>query len=296
MNSYISSFKNYYLKVAVLIILMIATYNVLLLVFQPKITTFQSQWIANYSRAETYLYKNPKPKVIIVGSSMSARLQDDKLDRDVHNLSFGGGSPLTGLIIIKNSDHIPNLICIETNTIEGGINKDMIKSLFTPVVWKIKKYLIVLQYTYQPMNIVLTMVNSRFGQRYENQKNEKIDEGVFKAEMGRHLKEENCVDGLDNPLKIAEIKGLIEYFYSKGAKVMFFQMPVYKEISSSARYVQRENKLRQAFSDMNIEWSQLGDNADDKYLTADGIHLIPRSAGEFTVEINNRIREISTSF
>jgi len=291
-NLYISNFKNYYFKIATLIIVMIATYNMALLVWHPRITTFQSQWIANYSRAETYLYKNPRPKVIIVGSSMSARLHDDKLDGDVHNMSFGAGSVLTGLEIIKRSEYMPKLICVETNIIERGANEGMIKSLFTPVVWRMKKHLIVLQYTYQPMNIVLTLVNSRFGQQYEEQKNEKPNEGVFKVEIARHLEAEGRVDGLNNSKEICEIKELIEYFCSRGVKVMFFQMPVYKDIASSERYLQRKKILGLAFNDMNVEWSQAGNDCGGKYLTADGIHLTPRSAGEFTKELNHTIEEM----
>ncbi|OAD19638.1 conserved hypothetical protein, secreted [Candidatus Thiomargarita nelsonii] len=80
-----------------------ALYSLILQVVNPKITAFQNQWIQNYSVAEKYIYKQETPQAVIVGSSMSTRLLEEKFNSDVYNLSFAGGSVLTGLNIIKES-------------------------------------------------------------------------------------------------------------------------------------------------------------------------------------------------
>ena len=62
----------------------------------------QNQLQQNYSYAQDFIYEKKTPN-IIVGSSMAARMKNEFLADNYYNLSFGGGSVLTGLEIIKRS-------------------------------------------------------------------------------------------------------------------------------------------------------------------------------------------------
>lgn len=289
----ISSFNKLLAKSLALAFLIIVTYSLILMGLNPKITKFQNQWVANYARAESYLYRQSPPRAIIVGSSMAANLKEEKLDSYIHNLSFAGGSALTGLKIIKKCSNIPDIICVETNIIEGASNEEMINSLFTPVLWRIKKHLVALRYTYEPMNIFITFMTNKYGKKHTGQNKEKPNEDILKRELARHLERENSVDGLATSKEIAELKGLIEYFYCKGTKVVFFQMPVHPQIASSKRYKERKAILRRMFKGENIKWMENPTDADTKFETADGIHLMPESALSYSIEFNNIIKKIS---
>src|SRR3954469_23579461 len=64
-----------------------------------------SQAQVNTIRAQAYLYGSKTPRVVIVVSSIGARLRD--LPSDWTNLSFAGDSAFTGLEILRRSEKKP---------------------------------------------------------------------------------------------------------------------------------------------------------------------------------------------
>ena len=111
---------------------------------KPKVLVYQNQSQGNIVAAQEFIYNEKAPN-IIVGSSMAARMKKEFLPSDYLNLSFGGGSALTGLEILKKSGFIPKTIFVENNVIFRNKDKKMIDSLFYPILWKIKNYLPSLQ-------------------------------------------------------------------------------------------------------------------------------------------------------
>lgn len=262
-------------------------YSLALCGFNPKITLFQNQWIKNYSVAEIYIYKLGLPRIVIVGSSMSACLLEEKLSMDVYNLSFSGGSALTGLNIIKKSNKIPDVIFIETNVIERKSNKDMLDNLFTPVIWKIKGKMLSLQHTYQPINIALTLIRNYFGSSQTNRINRKPNEKVLKDSLIRQHQANSCVEVFVDSEELIELKSFINYFKKFGAKIVFFQMPVHQTILSSKRYYARQSILLKMFPQAEFNW--IKKNNANKYQTGDGIHLLYKSAIEYSSVLNKII-------
>jgi len=104
------------IKIILLFAFLFIIYNLYLLFAGPKIVMLQNQQQKNYSFAQDFMYEN-KANNIIVGSSMAARMNNDFLPKDFYNLSFSGGSVLTGLEIIKKSGFLPSRIYIENNII-----------------------------------------------------------------------------------------------------------------------------------------------------------------------------------
>jgi hypothetical protein len=58
------------------------------------------------------------PEVVLLGSSLTARIRDDYFDNlNVRNLAIGGGSPLTGLrFLLLNRKKLPKTILVESNS------------------------------------------------------------------------------------------------------------------------------------------------------------------------------------
>src|ERR1051325_3608686 len=88
-------------------------WNIFLFLFAPKLYTGLLQ--QNTIKAQEYLYERQGTPVVILGTSLSARISQDLIKDSVYNLSLMSGSILTGLEILKKCPRKPHLLLIESN-------------------------------------------------------------------------------------------------------------------------------------------------------------------------------------
>jgi len=275
-NLSIFNFNSIY-KIIFLFVILFGLYNLFLVLEKPDIKIFQNQWQKNYSFAQDFIYEN-KAENIIVGSSMAARMQNDFLPKDFYNLSFSGGSVLTGLEIIKKSGFIPKNIYIETNIIFRNKDNKLLNNLFYPILWQIKKHIPVLQEKYQPLNLVASKIRGSYGKTHKEHMQEKRNEKIFNLTIQRQLKNYNkSLESYEN--KLSDLKILIEYFSKKGVNIVFFEMPIENRLANSIKAKEQRKIIKNNFAN---KWFKLQSN--DNYVTADGIHLIFPSAFKFSKE------------
>lgn len=274
-------------KLAGLTIIGFIFYSLVLQKINPSVTVFQNQFIRNYSIAEKYIYADSPPKIIIVGSSMSSRLIKDKFNHDVYNLSFTAGSILTALNIIKESKRIPDTILIESNVAHKELDNDMIDNLFTPIIWKVKGHIKSLQFTYQPINILLSAAKSIYDNKQSENLNEQVNIKLLQNSLNKFIKDNNNPIGLTGKNNLNELKNVVNYFKSKGTTIVFFEMPVHPLILSSRKYIELRSILQAMFPDSAFHWVEHSDA--EKYLTNDGIHLLHKSASEYSVLLSGFI-------
>ena len=275
MSLFISNF-NQLMKIILLSSIILLIYNVFIIFYNPKITTFQNQWQKNYSFAQDFIYEKKAPN-IIVGSSMAARMNNKFLPNDFFNLSLGGGSSLTGLEIIKKSGYIPKQIYIESNIVIIR-DKDLllIDSLFYPVWWKIKKFILALKEKNQPLNIILSKSKGSYGKSCKEHMLTKRDDQIFNMSIARQKEfYSKRLNNYNNMLN--DLKNLIQYFETKGTKVIFFEMPIDNSLALSIKSVEERDVIKKSF---NNQWLPLPDN--NNFITSDGIHLIYSSAYKFS--------------
>lgn len=68
-----------------------------------------------------------EPQVAFVGSSLTHALRSDYFSNsDYNNLALPGGSPLTGMMLIANSGHLPRVLIIETNILGEKANTELL--------------------------------------------------------------------------------------------------------------------------------------------------------------------------
>lgn len=274
MHLSIFNFKRVY-KVLILFSLFFLFYNIYLITVKPKVTVFQNQWQKNYSFAQNFIYEN-NAQHIIVGSSLATRLEKKFLPDDYYNLSFTGGSVLTGLAIVKRSGFIPQNIFIETNIIFRDKDEEMLDFIFYPIWWKIKRYLPALREKYQPLNLLIGKIKNSYGKTHEEQMKDRQNIKIYEANIeiyqkGYAVKVENYKE------KLKELKKLIVYLENKGINIVFFEMPVDKSIIKSVRYQQQKKIIQNNFDN---KW--LNSSESKQYITTDGIHLLYKSAYHFT--------------
>jgi len=259
-------------------------YSLFLYVARPVVTTFQNMWVKNYAVAEQYIYQPADKGVVIVGSSMAAKLPADGLRTDAYNLSFVGGSAITGLSIIRQSGRIPVAIFIETNVLERGLNDEMLSRLFTPLIWRLKGKLVSLQYTYQPINLLLSLIKGYSMQYAVAGGEEKPDKRRFTIGLNKQLVNSQSVVPLQNNTLFAAIKEQVHFFEGQGTRVVFFQMPVAGQLLASPLYRARKMLLPALFPSNQFNWVDAAEQR--KYQTTDGVHLMPRSAVRYVDILN----------
>lgn len=255
-------------------LVLFVSYNAYLVMGDPPVNFFQNQWQKNVKQAQEFIY-NSNAKKVIVGSSMAERMGVYSFPNDYYNLSFSGGSALTGLEIIKRSNTIPINIYIEVNTIFKYKDEEMIDSLFYPVWWRIKKIIPAFQEKNQPLNVFLSPLKNRFNRSHEQRLTEKRNEKIFDAQIKRRVElDAQGIKGYENEL--ISLKKLTEYFESMGARVYFFEMPIAIELANLKRSQQQRKIIKQNFSST---WLEFPDS--HQYETTDGVHLTYKSAYDF---------------
>ncbi|MCO4781895.1 MAG: hypothetical protein KC646_06180 [Candidatus Cloacimonetes bacterium] len=280
MNSFIFSFKN--IKVILFqFCAMFLIYNLYIGINQPVILSYQNQWQQNYAAAQGFIY-DKKSKNVIVGSSLAARIQKKALVVGFSNLSFSGGSVLTGLEIIKRSDFVPKKIFVEINTIFREQDIKMLDSLFYPIWYKVKNYFPALREKNQPLNLGLTELKSVYGKTHEEHMKETRNQRVYETAL-KLQKAEHSVEQKDYLNKLEQLKLLLSYFETKKSEIVFFEMPVEPVLTQSKSMQHIRRVLKRAFPSKKVITSK------QNYNTSDGLHLLYKDAFAFTKEFNKLI-------
>lgn len=285
MHLSISNFNNIY-KTVIIFFFIFIIYNIYLIIKQPEITMYQNAWQSNISKSQDYIY-NEKAQNIIVGSSMSATIKDSFLPSDYFNLSFSGGSSLTGLEIIKRSGKIPKRIFIESNILLiREMDYKLIDQIYTPFIWRVKTNLPALHEKYQPLNVISSFVYRNYGKTHTQMMENKINKKIFDDSMKIQL------ESMDKELKnykkkISQLREFIDYFESLGTKLYFFKLPVEKLILNTNIYKEQNNVLKKNFDNIWIPYDM-----KKTYFTSDGMHLTYKSAYLYSQDFLNETHEI----
>lgn len=279
MRSYTSSFKHIIVKSAVFCLIAFALYTALIIITKPNVTVMLNQWQGNMVAAQDYIYDNPDRPVVIVGSSLAAKMDMEYLGPDYWNLAFAGGSVSTGLEIIARSGARPKIICIEANIFRDTDEK-MIADLFTPLVWKWKKYIPSLRLKYQPFTIAYNLVNRLFKTKSRLENAHQVDPAFFQKMLDSYREQySKAPDEREVSRRIGVIRGQVERLSARNARFLFFETPIHPGLADSVQSSYVRKRLMEAFPPGAYTWLPRPDDA--KYRTTDGIHLTDGSVYEF---------------
>lgn len=105
----------------------------------------------NLVRAQNYMYDDAvKGDDVMIGTSMSAKIKQEKLPKNVYILAGAGFSVYDGMSLIINSKRHPKYVFIEENSILLPERPDYIKYLFNLPDYYRKKYVTSMRDGYQP--------------------------------------------------------------------------------------------------------------------------------------------------
>jgi len=259
-------------------LLLLMVYVITIQRIKPNIVFYQNQYQSNVIFAQNFLYAEVKPSQVIVGSSMATRMKFEKSE-DVYNLAFGGGAPLTGLEIIRQSGFVPKVIFIESNVFTMMSNEVFLEKLFTPVLFELRGQIIAFQEKYQVLNIVGNFIYSFAGRSQEEKLQQKIDKKLLDKLVNSALKKADTFKIKDREVLLKKWHMNIDYFKQKGTKLIFFEMPNDSRLVKTEKRKKLRSLIKNEFP--NILYIE-ENNLDDRYKTGDGIHLTLKSAMDFT--------------
>ncbi len=108
--------------------------------------------------------------------------------------------------------------------------------------------------------------------------NEPRNQNIFQASL--KLQNESYSKELKNfENELSELKELLDFYENRGSKIIFFEIPIEKELVN-LKFSQQQRELIK--SNFKYEWLPLP--YYEKYQTADGIHLTYKSASEYSKE------------
>ena len=248
----------------------------LLLQYGPKPiqTRIQSLWQENQYSVEKYSRDtksiSTRHQAVIVGSSMSKRLDFASGTGCTYNLALRGDSSLTGLNVIANQPEKPQVVLIEINIMDRSRNRELIErasgllSQLSPIFHTENK----------PINLALSFVS-----QLETRKSpRKINEAVRLNAIA--LQAEGYNTQLPSAIldkNLTEMIQLVGNIEAKGTKAIFFEMPVHPELESTPRSLQIRRAFKSAFPNHKfLEIAALTGGVIVK--TEDGLHLSPEEA------------------
>ena len=251
----------------------------------------ESQIMRNLVRAEQVLRADPPAKAVLLGTSMSERLEDPP---GIANLSMSGCSPATGLAVLHRAGIAPRILLVETNYFPGSVSPDVYGNLFGSLPWGLRKAVPLFGYSYRPATVLVNGIRWRIRQHRAGA-GRQAEGGVSPELFARLLAEE--LEKFQEPVERArelphleEVRGMIEELTVRGGtQVVFFEMPVHPAVAASPRYVTHRAILRAEFPPERYTWLSLPE-AD--YRTTDGVHLLSSSAlivRDFLVETVARL-------
>ena len=251
----------------------------------------------NIVRAQRYVYQYQDEsdlKMVMVGSSLAANLNEKHIGEGVKSIAFGGGSSKTGLEIVKRSKSKPRIVLVEINDADflRKIDAKLLNSLYNPIFYWMRQYLPMLREEYRPVSVFINYLKTR------SKQNKKLMSGEAQDSLeGRNVTPglsqkaiQTTVDIQSKPLseKDAEtmkqeadlIKNQIaEIKKNTGAKVVLFDIPLESRVNATLRKKQVRELAKKLFPPDRFEW--LPPPKEREWRTNDGIHSIRSDARDF---------------
>lgn len=265
-------------KALLLFLALVILYCISIQVIMPSIQVSQHQWQTNSIKAQNFLYTADTCTNVVVGSSLSARLNVSELC----NLSFVGLSAFDGLRMLESTNYKLSTIYIETNILFRDEDSDFTGQLTNPFLYYTKKYIPALRDGKQPLAIFAKTGYETF--RHIKNGNKKIatsvttvDPVLFDKLLANQINLYATVPTSEEMNRsMSKLQKFVEKFKKRGIRIVFFEMPVHEKLCDLPLSVQFRKSMRKAFPPAQYRYIPQPDCR--AYHTTDGVHLTEQEA------------------
>jgi hypothetical protein len=283
-------------------LLLLTAYHFLFPHIPRKYFQLSGQQRDNYFRAQRYVHELPPETNLILGSSMSLRINEHAFGPKYFKLAFGGGSILTGLEIIRLKGARPPLVLIEVNELGWDIDHELVHDLFTPWLSGLRNCSPIFKEEGRPANFVngileaLVRHSCRWSARLSGQDQPTSVQGV-NPELFSQLMRMYQEYLATVPARLSEntrtLGDYVDALTRNGCVCVFYEMP----IDSSLTNLQAPRAVREAaaarFPRSKYHWLEFA--RDYRYQTSDGIHLTQSEADRITETMVRQLNQIGVS-
>lgn len=232
----------------------------------------------NVIRIQNYVHQGITPEVVIVGSSLATRIQQDILPSNTYNLALSGGSVWTGLEVIKRSGKIPKIILLEANDpLVRDIDSSILNTIFHPISFHLQKLSPIFRDAYQPVGVLARYLKTRTKHNFV--KDQKLPPAIYAQALNKSLTTLGTpFPGTQITETAKKLRSVINDMESQGAKIFLFEMPLDPKIVNTPAIHNFSLELHRQFEARY--W--LPTLPVSNFETSDGLHLVYSSAKTYT--------------
>ena len=243
---------------------------------------------ANHLHAQHFVHDTPDGARVIVGSSMSERLDASALGEDHVKLTFPGGGPFTGMEIVRGTGRFPPVLWIETNVIIRDAEADLLADTLSPWRMKLREASPVFKERGRPSEYGVGFLKAAVGKVCKLSSKllgEKpvpvVDQGLAGPVLAEIMEaNRDHLSKVPEPAGLAERVGRmaarVDELSRMGCKVVFYEMPIDQSLENLAEPAAVRKAMKARFPSDQYLWLDLGREAP--WQTTDGIHLVPDEA------------------
>ncbi|WP_027303054.1 hypothetical protein [Rudanella lutea] len=245
----------------------------------------------NMVKAEEFLFEaSTRYDTIIVGSSMSDRLNTDSLSAAYYNLSLAGMSAQDGLQLIEMSGHLPHVLFVETNTLTRDEPSPLMESLNDPTWIWLKRHLPFTRQKFQPAGVFKAMLRDWShgkGQPVVPETAMYVDTAFLNKAVADRI--QAAIPPPDSVLhaSLGKVRNRLDQWRRQGVRVVFFEIPMDPRLQAMPIQGQVRQLVRRYFPSPDYAHLALPEGA---YQTTDGVHLTYGESNRFTGYLRQQIQ------
>jgi hypothetical protein len=275
--------------------LLFLAYECFLRMTDIKWDTSQNDKSGNIISVQDFVYDysrgDMEKDTIIVGTSVSRKLITDSLGKHYINLAFNAWSNFDGLELVKLNHKRPACLLIETNYAKNQILQPEITSSLDPLSYYPGRAFKSIQLRNQPTGLLVGWGKDQMKERIEKlkeKKRENIELYHFSIRMNKEIMMKSIPDSVLQK-RFAVLKTLIDGFRSQKVGIVFYEVPVDKELENATSLLEVRNCFHQYFPENEFRYIPMP--PDNDYVFSDGVHLSPQSALEYTLYLKGELKK-----
>lgn len=237
---------------------------------KPELNTVQHQASGNRISAEKYVFSEDVPNAtVIVGSSLSFRIELDSLAPNTSNLSFGGLTVYDGLELVRRSGKKPAHVVVETNLIFKEADRAFLDAVFQPGLFELRQAAPILREENQPTGVLVGYLKRAMKQDDPTPGATEPDSMAMSENLlntNRGIFAKVPVDSTQQRF-LATLEREVKALEANGAEVIFMEVPISAELMKSPLATRAREAILARFPDHRFIRSER------TWRTTDGLHL-----------------------
>ncbi|HRH69432.1 MAG TPA: hypothetical protein PLB89_08005 [Flavobacteriales bacterium] len=250
--------------------------------------TTQHQSNGNRIKAEQFVFGEDLPgSSVIVGSSLSFRIELDSLPEGTSNLGFGGLSVYDGLELIARSGRKPTRVVIETNMLFKEPDRAFLDAVFQPGLYELRRATPILREENQPSGVLFGWLKEKARVATGTVKGSADSLAVSNTLLAtnRAIFKVVPADSVQERYMTALSDG-VRTLESRGIEVVFLEVPISDELMQSELASRCRSLVAERFPHHRFLRVPQGSH----WLTTDGLHLEWHSAQRFSGWLASALR------